>query len=220
MRPGLVAVGALFVVVGAATLVAIVLPADDPTSTLSATRAVDHLAPSNSKTFYVSAQSANVAHLSLNWSATQIVNVGWYATKACSTPPYSCPLSPALASWAGVFSGRWIGSGTSGAVYILYVQAYPTANKTTGVNFTGSFTEHYRTAQFPLPTIPFFVTLSAGAILGGVGAVALYLGLFLPSGVYGPFDAPPGPDEFDDEGEPDPMGSPAGPAAGNRPPAH
>ena len=183
------AVGAVFALVGAAVIWAIAAPGDDSQNSRAATEAVDHLAGSSWRTFNVTAASSRSATLTINWTSTGPVTVSWYATTSCSTPPHTCAVNPPLDSWSGEKSGRWSASGASGTRYLLYVEAWPTTDNGT-VNFTATFNERYRASDLSLPTLAFAVTLAGGALLAGMGAVAVYLGLFLPTGVYGPFDDP------------------------------
>lgn len=211
MRLGLVAVGTAFALIGAAVIVAVVLPSDQPTLTRSTSDAVDHLANGDWRTLNISASSSSQATMTLAWMATGDVNVSWYRTEPCSTPPHQCVLVPPLMSWSSAKAGHWSSSGTAGSTYLLYVEATPSA----GVNFSAEFDEHYRTSELALTPIPFAVTLLGGSLLTGMGGVALYLGLFLPSGVYGPLGeqspAPDDPPEGPPGQDPSGTGEPAGP---------
>ncbi len=215
MRPGLVAVGGAFAAVGIAVIVVGIMPVTSPPLTRTGTAAVSDLAGGDTRSFYLVATSVSSAEMAVNWTATSAMVVSWYATTACSTPPNWCAVSPALDSWTNVRSGRWSASGDAGSRYLLYVETEPPAGgaPATSANFSATFTEHYQILSRVALSVPFLLTMSAGGLLAGVGAVALYLGLFLPSGVYG--------DELDDEFGPDDEAGtpPAGPSgAPPRPP--
>ena len=212
MRVGLVAVGAAFSVVGAAVIVGILYPGDDPTVSRSSLADADGLAKGDWKPFVLPASASSPATVTLTWVASTgdlltpaAVNVSFYSAHACPPAADPCLDSPVLASWTDQAAGRWSASGGSGSLYVLYVDVSGSSNST--VNFSATFAEQYRTGPMPLPMLAFSFTMVGGGLLTGVGAVALYLGLFLPAGVYAPSSAlgPEGdrtPD--DDAGTPPP----------------
>lgn len=195
MRTGLVALGIVLAVLGATALVAVVLPSDDPWQSHDATGAIVDLPAGETKTVFLPAEAAGHATLTFSWTADQVAVVELFATKPCSTG--ACAITPALETWPGGKSARWSASGSSAAEYEVSVEAWPTDPDP--ANFSGVLSESYRASDLALPLVPFALVLAAGATLTGIGGVILYLGLFLPAGVYGPLDAPPegeyGPDE-------------------------
>lgn len=212
VRLGLVALGVAFAVLGAAVLVAVIDPVDDPMLTRSSNVAIDALPAGSWRTVIVNASSASPATISIGWNSTGEVIVAWYATAPCSTPPsYRCKTSPALASWGPTQrSGYWSATGDSGPAYMLSVETSPSAS----VNFTAEFTERYRSSDLSLPLVAFAVTVAGGSILAGVGGVLLYLGLFLPSGVYAPYDEPSDAEEPRDDSTAPTSSPPSGPPSG------
>jgi len=205
VRLGLVAVGAVFALVGGAVIVGAIMPVTSPTYLREGSSSVENLQADDSRTFTMNTTVANSASLAVSWSSSSAVSVSWYATRSCASPPYWCAVTPAIVSWAGKLAGHWSGSGDVGDRYLLYVETDAAANGSTDVfaNFTGTYTEHYHTLTHAALAYPFLLTMTSGSLLAGTGAVALYLGLFLPSGTYAPPD--------DEEGEPDPQGSGGGP---------
>jgi hypothetical protein len=209
VRPGLVAVGAVFALVGAAVIVGLVYPGDNPTVERGASDRVADLPGGEWRSIVVTAVASSPASVMFNWTASGLVNVTWYAAYNCTPAPHTCIVLPALQSWFASTSGHWAVSGTAYSVYEFEVVS--SGSITSVTNFSATFTEQYRVSERSLPMIPFIVTMAGGSLLAGVGAVALYLGLFLPSGVYGPFDAPP----KDELGPIDPQDPPE-PSAPNR----
>ena len=187
-------------------LVAVIDPIDNPTVTRSSAVSAADLDPGANQSFVVNASSANPASVTIGWNSSNEVAVSWYAAVPCPIPPHVCVAGPALVTWGPPQrTGSWTFHGSSGSAYVLYVQASP-ANPAP-LSFRGTFTEHYRPAGLALPLIPFVLTLTAASVLVGIGAVMLYLGLFLPPGIYGPTDEPVDPDEGVDT----PPGSQLGP---------
>lgn len=199
MRIGLVAIGSAFAVVGAAVFVAVLYPADTPTTGRSDAAEVAGLTGGgNWRSFILQASPENPATLSLNWFASAPVNVSWYLLYACNPSPSICAVIPALHNWTGNLSGHWSMTGTANAEYELWVAC--DGSKNASVNFSATFQEQFRAGPLSLPWVPFVVTLVGASLLAGIGAVALYLGLFLPSGVYAPyapFDTPAEGDDLD-----------------------
>jgi len=223
VRTGLVAVGAAFAVVGAAVIVGVLYPGDEPTVTRTSSATADGMAGGSWRPFVLPAYASDPASVLVQWYATTglldlpaQVNVSLYAGRMCPPATEPCPELPALAVWNGSGPGHWSASGTTGSMYLLLVTCL--GGSGVSVNFTATLVEQYLVSSRPLPMLPFAFTIIGGGLLAGVGAVALYLGLFLPEGVYAPLD-PVGPAD----GEPDQYGAgagaskPSGPGAPGRP---
>jgi hypothetical protein len=219
----LVAVGTAFAVVGAAVIVGVLLPGDGPTVTRTSSAAADGMAGGSWRPFVLPAYASDPASVLVQWYATTglldlpaQVNVSLYAGRICPPAIEPCAVLPALAVWNGSGPGHWSASGTTGSMYMLFVTCL--GGSGVSVNFTATLVEQYPVSARPLPMLPFAITIVGGGLLVGVGAVGLYLGLFLPEGVYapldpvGPADAGPGPH---DAGAGTPK--PPGPGAPGRP---
>lgn len=188
MRPGLVAVGAAFALVGAGVILAVLWAPDAPSVTRSHGTVVDSLAPGDWRQFTVPATASSSAQLSIQWTASDAVVVDWYYLYHCTNSSTGwCPPFQPIVSWFGNTSGNWSYSGGAAAYYLLYVQDDSNAP----VNFSATFVEHYRPSTLTLEPLPLAVVLAGGSLLTGTGAVGLYLGLFLPPGVYSAFAGPP-----------------------------
>ncbi len=191
MRPGLVAVGAAFAIVGAAVIVGVLYPGDDPAVVRSSAAEVDGLTSGAWRPFVLPSTPRAPFALTLTWAsngpapnATSDVNVSLYPAQPCPPATEPCVDPPVLASWTLRASGQWSGPGTDEPEYLLFVNAPDSRN--VSINFSATFLEQYRAGTQTLPTVPLALTIVGGGLLAGVGAVALYLGLFLPSGVYDP----------------------------------
>jgi hypothetical protein len=184
MRPGLVAVGAAFAIVGAGVIASVLWTADAPTVERNGSVAANNIAPGNWTEFTLPATSSSSASLQLHWSATGSVDVSWILTFSCVSPLGWCPEPTPAANWSSVRGGNWTHTGTAVALYVLYVQDATNVP----INFTGTFVEKYRPAPLALSPLPLAVVITGGSLLLGTGAVAVYLGIFLPSGIYSPID--------------------------------
>lgn len=212
MRPWLVAVGAAFALVGAGVIVVVLTPPDAPTVGKTGDIAIDGLAPSGWRLVAVPAVAASDASIAITWNATGPAAVSFYPTTSCRSPAGWCVDPSPLYSWFNNLSGTWSSSGAAVGLYAVYVQ--DTTN--TSISFTATFSEEYHPALLTLLPIPLAVVLAGGSLLIGTGAVGLYLGLFLPSGVFPqlgrPADSPEAWDTYDDQGEV--VGPPVGPPGG------
>ncbi len=181
MRPGLVAVGVVFVVLGAAVIAAVLISSDAPTLTRTGTVRLIDLTPGENRTITLPATPSPSADLTLHWIASNATRVEWFASVSCTQSPVGWCFQPKpAASWFSNTSGYWSYSGTAASIYGLFVSDPSNVS----VNLSATFTENYRASPLPLTLVPLLVVLAAGALLAGTGGVGVYLGLFLPTGVY------------------------------------
>ncbi len=180
MRPGLIAIGVAFALLGAGVLVAVLYNADAPSVERTGAVLIDGLPTGDWRYFTVPATAKPSADLGLTWSASAPIAVSWFGTYSCRSSQGWCIDLVPTESWFDQASGRWGASTAADGVYVLYVQN----TNNTSVNFSATFTEDYRPNTLTLLPIPLAVVLAGGSLLIGTGAVALYLGLFLPTGIY------------------------------------
>jgi hypothetical protein len=184
VRTGLVAVGAAIAIVGAGVVLAVALPSgasrDDRTGLVD----IDRLLPGDSLSSLVNGTASSQATVSFNWSATSSADVQWWvASFACSTPRTWCVQGEEpLHDWSGNTSGEWSIIGSAAEVYCIWVADASDQNLT----FTGELKEVASAPEGLLPMLPLAWTVAGGTLLIGMGGVAAYLGLFLPSTVYAP----------------------------------
>jgi hypothetical protein len=141
------------------------------------------------------------------WSSTRSVKVFLYVAGSCAnqTPGYVCPAGPALMSWwdtSGVYS-------YTAAVVAPWLVIVDNVNGT-DVAYNGTLVETYVAPPAFGAGWNVYVLIAGSIVLIGIGAVALFLGLFLRGGVYGPRPPPQGqpdaallhrsPDNLEDDG--------------------
>ena len=195
MRARLIAVGAAIAIIGAGVIIAVTLPNGSPQDTHDGLVSLPQIHPGLSSWVQLNVTPTDRGSVSFRWTSTQTAAVEWYATTsyyANSTWNWKIVGGP-LKSWANNTSGQWTITGVVDAVYTISIR--DTSNHT--LNFTTEFEEDISNSGALLPTLPMAVSVAGGALLVGMGGIAIYLGLFLPSGVYDPDDGEPGA-EFED----------------------
>lgn len=182
VRAGLVAVGAAIAIVGAGIVIAVGLPVETSGHTSHASAsAFGTVVPGAWFAFSMNATPADEASESFAWSANGSVEVQWYAADpGAASGPCSVP-APPLATWANTSRGEWNGTGAAPAIYCVWV--HDTAGHP--LNFTGQFHEEAVDPPLHLPTLLLAWLVIGGSLLAGIGGIAVYLGLFLPTDVYG-----------------------------------
>jgi hypothetical protein len=197
MRTGLVAVGAAIAIVGAGVIVAVAFPLGGPDLARLSTAEKDGLAPQGTWSDDFATVGGAQVTVSFSWISTGFAQVRWYEAAPCPGSTGYCIEGGALQDWSGTESGKWSASGAPSAIYCVQVAAPGNASP---LNFTAAFEESYHPSTFPLAELPMILTLTGGSLLVGIGAIATYLGLFLPSGTYTEPEAGTMPE---DEADPD-----------------
>jgi hypothetical protein len=204
VRTGLLAVGAAIAIVGAGVVAAVALPFGAAASSTTDRSFQSSVGPDTWKTYNIPAASAGDAAVRFDWNSTHATEVYWYAAGPCVGSASWCLKGGPLASWKGNTTGHWAGFGPPSTGYCVLVDD----DNNVSVNFTGEFVESYPAPNHRLPMVPFALVLGGGTMLIGMGGLAMYLGVFLPSGVYR--SEPTGSDDADPEGS-DPDLSPGPP---------
>jgi hypothetical protein len=185
VRTGLVAIGVALAVVGAGlSLSAFFEPGAPPLSGVNPV-AAPNLQPGQPRTMIVWLHNTSSGSLGLTWVASSDVNVSLYLATNClfvgaGTRALYCPEGPPLATWASNSSGHWNTSGTIRFPFLLNLQN--PGPKT--VNLTAVFDEVWASSSPKVPTWIFVSVLAGGVTCLTLGAIAIFLGLFLRSGVY------------------------------------
>jgi hypothetical protein len=123
------------------------------------------------------------------WSSTRSVQVSLYVAGACAnqTPDYVCPSGNPLGHW-------WSSTGTlswTGSVSEPWVLLVVNPNSTdTALN--GTLVESYPAPSSFSSGLNLIILIVGSLTLIGIGALALFLGLFLRGGVYQPRPDPVG----------------------------
>ncbi|HTZ62334.1 MAG TPA: hypothetical protein VMC82_06835 [Thermoplasmata archaeon] len=206
MRAGLFAVGTAVAIVGAGVLIASFTFSTGPTRMNFDPIAVSNLAGHSSYTPQLAGTNDSSASTHLVWSATTSLLVTVFPSVPCpGSTTKSCASGHAIASW-WESSGSWSASGPLSFPLFLNI----TNPNATPATFSGSLIETYTTSALSDPTWGFFLPVLGAVVLIAIGGVGIFLGIFLPQGIYSGARGPPAEfddpelDEFDDEEEPPP----------------
>lgn len=204
MRRGLAFTGVAVALVGAGVLlVAISLSSGISGSIVEGVSAP--IIAANSNYYHVIPSSPQKsAAVIFAWSSTRSVQVSLYVAGGCpnGTLDYVCPNGNALAHWWSD-TGTWSWTGSVSEPWILAVD-----NPNSSVaSLNGTLVESYPAPNAFSSGINFVVLLVGSILLIGIGALALFLGLFLRGGIYQPKPTPVGQpdsgildrDDLDDE---------------------
>ena len=188
MRKGLLIVGLGVAIVGA-TFIATLVSLPPPPSQISAsTLDFPYILTNSSKTSKITPADAPSATMYFSWVSDYSIAVSLYDAVPCAPGNRSCTSTPALVSWVENSSGDWNSSGRVDLpVYVVL-----TNNGSTPVTVSGTVVATYVPSTPYLPTWSLVALVTGAIVLLGIGAVAIFLGLFLPGGVYArPPSSPP-----------------------------
>ncbi len=202
MRTGLVIVGVALAVVGAGLTLSAFFQPGAPSLTQVNPLAAPNLQPGLPRTMVVWLENTTSGTLELNWVSSSTVNVSVYQATSCGFVNANahvsyCPQGAALVSWPSNSSGHW---NTTGAIsFPLLLNLQNLGAKPVTVNAV--FDEVWSSTNPGVPTWIFVSTLAGGVVCITLGGVAIFLGLFLRSGLYSPPPSADGldPDDLDPE---------------------
>ena len=179
MRAGLLAVGAAVALVGAGVLIATLTFTTGPPVTQFDPVTVATLPGHTSYDPELVGVNQSSADTHLVWSSSQSLLVAVYPAVSCPMLKGVCPSGQALKAWWDN-SGSWSASGALSFPLFLNI----TNPNSTPVTFSGSLVETYTTSALANPTWGLFLPLIGSVVLITIGGVGIFLGLFLPQGVY------------------------------------
>jgi len=165
--------------------------------------AAPNLQPGQPRTMVVWLQNTSSGTLELNWVSSATVNVSVYRATNCgfvnaNARVIFCPDGAALVSWPSNSSGHWNTTGAIAFPLLLNLQNLGP----TPVTVNAVFDEVWASTSPAVPTWIFLSTLAGGVACISLGAVAIFLGLFLRSGLYSRPPSGNGPDPDDLEFDP------------------
>ena len=190
MRPGLVVVGGILLLLGvAAILVLLDSPSGPGTVSTTKFQAVPITVPAGApREIVFPAGTASLAgDFLLSWNSTSPVDVLVFPNGS----------STAVAAWSNVTTGQFTATGTIPVPYHIDVTVHAASGSggPTNASFTvGGVLQHSSAGSAgssPGGWTGWLLYAAAGA-LGVIGGIAVFLGLFLRAGVFGP-PRPPAP---------------------------
>jgi hypothetical protein len=178
VRPGLLVLGTVIGVVGAGVLAsAFFLPPPTTQSQLGSFD-VPNLASGHAFNSVIAGTNVSSGTIAISWTSTAAIKGALYHSAPCAATPGVCPVGSPLVSWPANLSGRWI---FTGALTFPLVFAI-TNNGPTMVTVQGTPVELYSAGG--TPTWAVLAIIAGGGILIGIGALAVFFGLFLRGGIY------------------------------------
>jgi hypothetical protein len=192
VRTGLILIGLSLAVVGAGVIAAVVIPVPSPPVTETRSASLQNFTSGSWQYDLLHTVSASTASEYLNWSASGgNMSVSLSHAVACGSSLGWCEQGAPLVTWTNNASGTWKGAGPATALYVL---AFRSDIPNGSVDFSAEFGETYRTLGPALPLAPFALAVAGGGVLLGIGGLATYLGLFLPSNALAPSGHPGDPE--------------------------
>ncbi|MGI0071986.1 MAG: hypothetical protein ACRECT_08000 [Thermoplasmata archaeon] len=191
MRTGLLVAGAAVAVIGAGVLLASLSFSTGPTSTQLDPVSLPDVPGHASFALQLEGVNESSASVTLTWAASGDLQVALYTSISCPHIHGVCPSATPSATWY-LNSGHWSASG--GLTFPLFLNiSNPNG---TPVAFSATFMETYTLSPLANPTWNLFLPLIGAVVLVAIGGVSVFLGLFLPKGVY---STPRGPENFEDD---------------------
>jgi hypothetical protein len=181
VRPGLVAVGLAFAIVGAGLVTSFFfLSTNSPPEARTSSISISLLVPNQTAVWPLSAIGSSSGVLTLSWRATSNANVSFWKAAPCSAAAGLCAVPPSIVAWVSNVSGEWKGSASIGSAYLLTVTDVSRGD----LNFNATVEDSFP-GPSSSPTTQTLVLVSIGSVLLlGTGAIGVFLGLFLRGGVY------------------------------------
>jgi hypothetical protein len=180
MRPGLALVGAVLLVLALAALVLVTFNSTGDRAVQRVWTIPTGSLPANGTEFAL-LQGTNVSsgQLSVSWSGSLPASVRLYEVPGCRAAATACIQGPPIHAWPAAQSGNW---STSGPLVFPFLVVWNTSSPVPG-NWGLTAVESVTTPVTPAiwQTAVLYAT---GAALAVIGAVALFLGLFLRAGAY------------------------------------
>jgi hypothetical protein len=190
VRKGLAFTGVAVALVGAGVLLVAISLSSGTSGSIVEGVSAPTISGNGNYTHVIPSSPQKSAAVIFVWSSTRSVQVTLYVAGACpnQTVGYVCPAGNPLDHWWSN-TGTWSWTGSVSEPWLLIV-INPNA---TVAALNGTLVE-----SFPAPNsfssgVNFFVLLIGSVLLIGIGALSLFLGLFLRGGVYQPKPDPVGP---------------------------
>jgi len=182
VRSGLVVLGLALALVGAGvTLTGLLAPVgSDSTHALLNSISAPNIAPNQTRVAVILMTNTSSGSLALSWSATNSLTVKLFQGVRCTGESGYCAVGSALASWPANTSGSWNRTGPLAFPFLFSMYNFALANLT----LRGTLAESFTVGPNSLPTWALAIILVGGVTLVAIGVIAVFLGLFLRSGVY------------------------------------
>jgi hypothetical protein len=174
-----VVLGTIIAVLGAGLILTLVFLSTGSANTSQVSSQDPDLAPHSSQSWMVSGPTPGAGSIALSWTTSSAANVTLQPVTTCLGPFGPCRTGPAILNWSLATSGQGTVSPSNAPLYVLVVSNPGNLSLRFSAVFSISFA-----AKSPLPTWGWGLIATGGVALLTIGGIALFLGLFLPGGVY------------------------------------
>ena len=179
VRTGLVVVGAAIAIIGGGLFLTLFLVSGGPTSTTRLSFDNPDIPGHTVWPEVISRSTTSPTSIGLTWSTNAPANVSLTPAGPCENSLGVCPIGPPLFNWTLATSGKETSNSANASAYILDV-TNPGAGT---LQFSAAVSVGTSTTS-PFPAWAWGLIALAGVVLLAIGGIALFLGLFLPGGVY------------------------------------
>lgn len=179
VRTGLVAIGIVLLLLGAGSILTLFFLSSGPSSTTQIRPVDPNLSPGAPESWVIPGAVGGSGSIALSWSASPAADVNLWPATTCSSPGGFCPTGAPVLNWSRGLGGSGAVSTSSGSTYILIVDNPGSVP----LRFTAVVSITY-TPGTPVPAWSWALIAAGGIALLTIGGIALFLGLYLPSGVY------------------------------------
>jgi hypothetical protein len=180
-----VAIGIVIALLGAGSVLTLFFLSSGP-STTTVYRPLDpNLRPGPPQSWVVPGATGGSGKISLTWTSSSIADVNLWPATTCSAPGGFCATGVPSLNWSKSISGSGTVSTSSGSTYILIVDD----PGNTSLRFSAVVSVSY-TPGTPVTPVIWALIAAGGIALLSIGGIAIFLGLYLPTGVYRDADGP------------------------------
>ncbi|MGA8605057.1 MAG: hypothetical protein WB788_08390 [Thermoplasmata archaeon] len=179
VRTGLVVIGVVLVLLGAGLVLTLFILSGGSTTTAQFRPQDPNLSPSSSQDWIVPGPIGGSGSVSVSWTSTGPAGVALWPTTTCTAPGGFCPTGSPLINWTAAEQGQGTVSSASGSAFLLIV----TNSGNNDLRFSAVISVSYTPAS-PVPAWSWGLIAAGGIVLITIGGIALFLGLYLPTGVY------------------------------------
>lgn len=188
MRRGLATVGTALIVLGTATAAAAGLLPPATNSSGYTYQLSLYSAGNQTRSALVPGDGGPAATLTVNWTATAVFDVALYPAGNCTVAAPACAAGPALLHWPGNVSGS---ATVHGDLHYPYLLVWTEESGPGGLLQISC--DSRATSTTPLAGLLLVTIYVSAAVLGALGILALFLGLFLRAGYRERLRPPPNP---------------------------
>jgi hypothetical protein len=197
-----VVLGSVVAILGGGLIVTLFFLSGSPALTSQVSIQNLELLPATNSSSVIYPSGTVPSSITVSWTSTAPANVTLTPAVPCLSTAGWCPSGPPILNFSLATSGKATTSHTNTSAYILEVVNGGSAV----LKFSAGVSLSYQPASL-VPLWGWWLIAGGGVVLLGIGGIAIFLGLFLPGGVYSqgprssagraPLDYVPPPEDSD-----------------------